>query len=233
MIYRLLVVILSSVLSTSAFSASQTKLARAFNPDMLGVDMVYFEQITGVARNTYGDVKIYKIDNCHVTVRFKDGSINSLRMEVSPKCTFNLNDFFPIFSGGFTVPHNLTFGRFNTVTGSIGQYYADCLESCGNAVDPTVYHYWFGGRANGYLQMLLEVNLGFNDAASLAAGTWQDEMIRVMGVNWVKEEGFNCTNGYNANEVANSAFGSIKISGITIGYDLDPIANGIVSCDIK
>jgi hypothetical protein len=91
-----------------------TKLERVFDPEMLGADVAYFEQVTGPARNTYRDgTKIYKIGDCEVTAAITGGSITSLGMGLSPQCTFDLNKFLSNSSDQFPFPHTMTFGKFN------------------------------------------------------------------------------------------------------------------------
>jgi hypothetical protein len=140
-------VLLLAVCSTAS-DAKPAKLAQVFDPEMIDADIPYFERVTGPARNTYGDTKIYKVDGCEITAIVAGGSIRSLRIDLSPQCTFSLNKFLPNFAGKFPSPHTLTFGKFDSVTGGNGQFYADCLTRCGNAADPVIYEHWYGSRAD-------------------------------------------------------------------------------------
>lgn len=200
-----------------ASTAKQAKLAQVFDPEMIGADVAYFEQVTGPAWQTYGDTKYYKVDGCEVTATIAGGSIRSLGMRnLSSQCTFNLDKFLPNFAGKLPSPHSMTFGEFDSATGMSGQFYADCLGNCGNASDPVVYEHWYGSRADQNLEVVLGVVLvGDGIAASM---TWEDAMEKVEGRYWIIDKQFNYTRKYDA--VAHQAFQNVRISKITIGYDL-------------
>ena len=184
---------------------------------MIGADVAYFEQVVGPARNTFDSTKIYKVSGCEVTAIIADGSVRSLRLELSPQCAFDLNKFLPNYSGKFPSPHAMTFGKFDSVTGGNGQFYADCLTQCGNAADPVIYEHWQGSRADLTLEVMLEA-VQVSDPVLSGANTWQAAMEKIEGEDWVVDAKFNCTHKYDA--IARSAFRDVKISAITIGYDV-------------
>lgn len=216
---KLVVIILIALCGSSAVYAKTTKLSQIFNPEMIGANIAYFERATGPAKNTYSDINTYKIGGCNVDATIYNGTIQSLRLEVSSKCTVDLNQFFSHSYGKFSPAYQLTFGNFDMNTGNIGQYYASCLTECGNAADPVIFEKWLGSRADQFIEVQLEVVLA-KDAALTAAGLWHDVMEKVEGKNWVMNAKFNCTSKYNA--VARKAFRNVKISGITIGRDIIP-----------
>lgn len=198
--------------------ATESKLSRVFNPEMISADLAYLEQVTGPARNSYGKTKIYKVDGCEITTTVADGSVRSLRIELSHSCTFNLNNYIPNFHGRLPAPHVMTFGQFNSISGGKGQFTADCLSMCGNAADPVIYEHWQGSRADSGIEILLEVaQVG---AALIAAEKWQEAMEKVEGYEWVIDTKFNC-NPTKYNQVAQRAFRDVTISAITIGYDIE------------
>ena len=203
--------------SDTASAAKPAKLAHVFDPEMIGADVAYFERITGPARNTDENTKIYKMDGCEVTSTIADGAVRSLRVDLSPKCTFNLNMFLPNFSGKFPSTHAMTFGKFDSVTGGNGKFYADCLTQCGNAADPGIYEHWYGSRADLVLEVMLEA-VQVSGPALSAADTWQVAMEKTEGENWVVDAKFNCTRQYDA--IAHRAFRNVTISAITVGYDI-------------
>lgn len=92
---------LAFLATTSA--GAQSRLDAVFEPDVLGADRAYLEKFTGVARNTdtYDNSKIYKVDGCEVTAYFdtKNDTVKALRIELSQKCTFNLNAYSAKFRG--------------------------------------------------------------------------------------------------------------------------------------
>lgn len=202
----------------AAAQSKKSKLARVFDPEMISADLAYFEQVTGPARNTYRNRKTYKVDSCKVTATIFNSSVRSLHLDLSPKCTFNLNRFLPNFHGKFPAPHIMTFGQFDAVSGGNGQFMADCLTMCGNAADPVVYEYWYGSRADLMLEVLLEV-VQVSGPALSAADKWQDAMERSEGQDWVIDTKFNCSRT-KYDQVAHQAFRGVTISAITIGYDI-------------
>ena len=203
--------------SDTASAAKPVKLAQVFDPEMINADVAYFERVTGPARNTYGDTKIYKVGGCEVTATVAAGSVRSVRIDLSPKCTFNINKFLPNFSGKFPPTHTLTFGKFDSLTGGNGQFYADCLAQCGNAADPVIYVHWYGSRADLVLEVMLEV-VQVSGPALSAADTWQAAMGKAEDEDWIIDAKFNCTRKYDA--IAHQAFRDVTITAITIGYDI-------------
>lgn len=199
----------------SAYAAS--KLEQVMDPEMLSADLAYFERITGPARNTQGDQKTYKVDSCEVTATVGGGVVSTLRMTLSDKCSFNLNKF--LHNANPALPKkNLTFGQFDKSMSGDGVYLSDCLSMCGNAYDPSVYQYWEGSHADGFINVLLEVVL-VDDKAINAADQWKDAMVAAKGDDWVMEGKFNCEpNAFN--ETAHAAFERIRVSAVTIGSEL-------------
>ena len=197
----------------------KSKLAQAFDPEMISADLAYFEQVTGPARSTYGNTKTYKVDGCEVTATISDGSVRSLRVDLNHKCTINLNTFLPNFQSKFPALDAMTFGKFDAVSGGNGQFMADCLTGCGNAADPVVYEHWYGSRANLMLEVMLEVVLDGIPAIN-AAHKWQAAMEKSEGENWVSATKFNCDRT-KYDHIAHQAFRDVKISAITIGYDIE------------
>jgi hypothetical protein len=203
-----------------------SKLTQVFDPEMINADIAYFEHITGPARNTYDNKKIYKVDGCEVTAHILKGTIRSLRMEVSPQCTFDLNNFFPNSSSKLPPPHKMTFGNFfSSLSGDDkeidissdhttwpAKFYVDCLGSCGNAADPFVYAYTAGKQ-----EALLEVYL-VDELASKALEKWEEAMRKEIGDAMTYANIPNCSFKYD--EAAYAAFHEVKISAITVGTDI-------------
>ena len=216
-----LMFVFSIVLSNSTFAAG--KLDKIFNTEIIGANLPYLEKITGPAKNTFSHKKnektnTYKVDDCEITIRVSNGTIQSLGIEkLSQKCTFNLNSFLPNVGGGKLPPlYNMTFGQFDAFTGD-GKYTADCLMSCGNAADPVAYENWQASRADGGFDLQLGVVLA-SDAALDASSKWQRAMVKGEGEDWVIDTKFNCSNKYNS--IAQQAFKNVKITSATIGFGL-------------
>ena len=204
---------------SSKTSQVASKLTEIFDPQMLDVDLVFFEHITGPARKTIGNKKHYIIDNCYVTADVKDGSIQSLHLDLWSECTFDLNKYLAHYSGAFPPVHRMTFGEFSLITNG-GDFFADCLIGCANMADPIVYEFWKGSHSdNNYLSVMLDVTLSNSDAID-AAGKWEDVMKKTHGEKWIENKLFNCTNEFNS--YALDSFRDIVITGITIGYGIEP-----------
>ena len=206
----------STIDSGLAVTANPSKLDQVFDGEMLGVDVPYFEQLTGLAKHTYANRKIYKVDGCEVTANTDANIIQSLRIDLSAKCTFDLNKFLNASSGKFPAPHLMTFGQFEALYGS-GHFMADCLTDCGNAADPVVYEHWNGSHANGNTEVMIEV-VQVGDDAIDAAIKWINTMKKTESEDWIVEAKFNCLR-YDA--FAHKFFKNVKITAITIGKDIE------------
>lgn len=201
-----------------AADTEPTRLSRVFDPEMIGADIAYFEQVSGIARNTYTKAKIYKVDDCELTVAIAAGVVRSIRMRLDSHCTFDLNRYFPNQSGRFPPPHAMTFGGIDRITDSDGRFYSDCLVDCGNAYDPSTYEHWTGPRADNSFEVLFEA-VHESGAGLDAANAWHAEMESIEGRDWVLDAKFNCSDKYDAN--AHRAYRDVKVTAITIGRDLE------------
>jgi len=202
-------------ISASAQSQPSATLAQLFNTDMLNTNLRYFESHAGVARESWGDRHTYRIDDCTLEVNAPGDRINSLSVEVSNHCRSSLQSFLgESFSPDESRP--LTFGNFAEHTGDF-TFYADCLSGCGNAYDPSVYAFWEGPRALGFIQLRLEVEL-VGDAAIDASNTWEEAIGSARGEEYVLFNRFNCEDHFN--QQAAAAFRDIPITRMTIGTHL-------------
>lgn len=199
------------------------KLDQIFEPDTIGSNLAYFENITGPARTTFeGRYSItysyYKVDGCEVTAHISRGKVQAIEIgKLSPKCTFNLNKFLPNAGRGSLPPlHAMRFGEFDALTHE-GYYSADCLTACGNASDPNVYEYFKASRADLGIEVQLGVVLVEGDALH-ASSAWVDEMRKSESAVWVTNRKFACTRKYNA--VAQKLFRKVKVTSIAVGYGL-------------
>lgn len=184
--------------------------------EMIGADLPYFENLTGPARNTIDNKKIYKVNNCIVEATIVKNTIQSLKLNLSNRCTFDLNKFIYGNRGKLPPPQKLTFGKFDSIVGE-GNFYAGCLRGCGNAVDPSIYEHWKGAMAQQQIEVLLETTQ-MDDPILDAANLWEDKMISQESEEWVTQEKYNCTTKYDS--LAHKLFRNARISAITVGYDL-------------
>lgn len=206
--------------SSAAFAAKPIRLEQVFDPDMINVDVAYFERVTGPARNTLGEeAKLYNVDGCHVIANISGGTVRSLVVHVSPECTFDINKFLPSFSGKFPPVHTLTFGKFDSITGGDGRFYADCFGACGNNGGNEVKEHWGGSKFHDYLHVMLHVEI-YRGSGKSAADKWEASMEKAEGFKWVYGAKFNCTDKYDA--IAHQLFRDVTITAITIGRDVEP-----------
>lgn len=201
-------------------------ISKIFNFEMLGVNLAYLEKMTGPAMNTYdgrkkGDItNIYKIDNCEISVGISKGVVRSLGIGyLSPECTFDPNLFLTVkgFDKELPMAHEMTFGQFDA-DHTDGKYTATCLSNCGNAsASEKFYEEWQGPHAYSYLEVRIGVEISNNDVIS-ASNKWEDAMVKGEGEDWVMDTKFRCNHKYD--HIAKEAFKNIKITSITIGYDV-------------
>lgn len=209
--FNIAIALVSVCIGSSFAFANSSKIEQVFSYDMIGMDVAYLESIIGIARKTDTDyqTKDYLVDGCHLKVGYNGLSIESLTVDLTNQCHFNLRD---IISYNAVVPSDkLVFGMTGPVT-----YYADCLLGCGNAYDPAVYELYQGPRAENFRELLLS---SISDSYE-ARSKWRDTMIAKEGEEWVMNGYFNC-DPHKYNNVAINALEGEKVDQITIGYNLE------------
>ena len=200
--------------------AAKPNLADVMRVEMLRADEAYFERVVGPPWKRIGKFRIYKFAGCVVTAGIESGEVRSIKVGLSPKCSFNLQAFIPNFDSKPPTAFQLTFGKFDQLSRGGGQFYSDCITDCGNAADPLVWQHWQGSRADSSIEVLLEVVVA-GDKAVEAASEWAKLMLAEQGEQWVWDGKFNCGNG-RYDEIAHFLFKDLRISAITIGYDIRP-----------
>lgn len=182
---------------------------------MLNAEVRYLEHMVGPPRNINRIktlIHTYIVEGCTVTAHVSGSTITALGLELSPKCTFDLNVFFPVAGKPqFPLAHRATINKFD------GDFRADCLGMCGNAYDPSVYKIGHTSRAWGDLDVRVNVLLT-SKAAIDAAVAWEAAMKKAESEDWMLALKFNCTDKYNS--PASEAFRNVRITSIVIGYGL-------------
>lgn len=200
-------------ISCSAEAQPGTELDAVFNGDMLGTNLRYFESVAGIARESWGDQHTYIVDGCQVVAEAPGGSITSLDLDINERCQVDLTSFLgESFAPDISRP--LTFGNFMEHAGEGFYFYSDCLTRCGNAFDPSVYAYWEGPRAAGFINMKLGVEL-ISGEASDAASQWADVMYQQRGEDYVIDTEFNCDRAFD--DVAAQLLYNVEITQLTLG----------------
>lgn len=187
-----------------------------FNGELLGTNQRYLESVIGIARSSHGNQHEFKVQGCDITATIIGDKVSALHMKLSDSCRPDLRTFI----GNYAPPPNLplTAGVFLEASSSHTlKYSANCIFSCGNAYDPSVYAHWSGPRAAGFMDVVLEVTLVEDDAIG-AASTWKEHMAQVVNEDYLLETSFNCDNRFDV--AANEIFKNIKVTGVTIGHDL-------------
>jgi hypothetical protein len=213
--YKLTHTLIGGALLGACALAQAATVAEVFNGEMLGTNQRYFESVAGIPRESSGDEHKFRVQGCNITATIGGGNVYKLRMEITPQCQADLTQFIGDYAPAPGQP--LTFGAFEQSSGGGLSYSADCLISCGNAYDPSVYGYWVGPHAADYMEVLLEV-VQVSDQAIAAGSLWRDQMTQVKGEDWVIDGGFNCDNQFDP--VARQAFKDVPVTAVTIGHEL-------------
>jgi len=198
------------VTTVQASAAPSAKIAKLFTPAMLRADISFIDYHFGPPVSTIGDERQYDIDGCEVVIS-GEKSVIFVELAVSPTCTFDLAPF--VLTERPLQVHELTFGRFEAEAGDSGTYQADCLLSCGNAYDPSVYLAYEGPRATDFIKVRLGVKL-VDDSAIQAAEAWSDIMVKEQSEDWVIDLKFNDDSRYD--EIARKLFRNVKISTVRL-----------------
>ena len=218
--FLLFATIFCHLIASPTIAAPASMLQKVLVPDMLGADLAYFESVTGPARNTFGNQKVYKMGRCDVTVGVDEGKIRWFEVEIKPACEFNVYAFIFNFRGNPIPINQLTFEKFEAITGDHGEFSATCLMSCGNAADPIVYQHWSGSRADANIEVSIGVALS-SDTALAAAGKWEQAMLKNNSEDWVIDGKFNCSDAARRYQpIARAAFKHVKASSISVGYQI-------------
>ena len=191
------------------------KLDTVFNEDMLGTNLRYFESVAGIPRRsfdyTYSQTHVFIVDGCTVEATEYKGVVTSLSLELNDSCHADLTSFLGEFAP--KGPDPLTFGDFSEL-----RFAASCLESCGNAYDPSVYAFWSGPRAVNNISIKLEASTASADALD-ASMQWAAAMKKSRDQDYIIDTKFNCDALFN--DEAAELFESVKVSKITLGGDVD------------
>lgn len=189
-------------------------LGNIFATETLGMAIPYLESKIGPAKYVSDSTRTYDIDGCNFQVVGKD-TINSMRLELSPQCTFNIQKVFG--KSGEFLAHKLTFGTFHELAGGGVQYMADCLSGCGNAYDPSVYAFYQGPRSLGGIEIKAQ-GLLVDDVNIKAADRFADYLLQKEGEDWLGKTMINCDRKYD--QEAQEFLRTVKVTAIEIGVQV-------------
>jgi hypothetical protein len=219
-----LLAIFATTLTSNAL-AQRGPIARLFEPGSLGMSLPYLESQLDAAKfvSRDGSERRYVVQDCVLDVSLNTGggnpSVRALRLEISADCNPNVAGFMGPDQPALPASR-LTFGQFHDWNNQVTTITVDCLYMCGNAYDPVVYLHAEGSRAQGFLEVMIEVPLA-GDAAVDAASAWKTHMMAREGEDWVMDARFNCDPA-KYRQVALQAFSSMRPTAITIGHGIAP-----------
>lgn len=195
-------------------------LDKIFTPDMLGSDIAYLQQFTGIPKETWcNGSRTYKVGECIVTVQAEMEKVLSLGLEVNPKCTFDFGKMFGSTPNAVWA-HQLTYGKAENILGEGAHFSSDCIYACGNAEEPSVYITWHGSRADNFMQVQLE--LGYtgkeDDEVTTLIPAWAASMESLEGEDYVTGLSFNEDTKYDA--LAASLFREVPVTRIQFGHGI-------------
>lgn len=203
-------------------AAPVSKLAQLFKPDMLNAQVAYVETIIGPAKEVNGDYRDYIVDGCRVSIEAPKGAIATFGIEFKKGCSLNLGDFLgnaPAKADGITFGDLIDTGYSSTIS-------ASCLQSCGNAADPTVSLLLETDHANNFINVEGTVTL-VEDPALDASGVWEEAMA-LEGEDYVIYGKFNCDGKYN--EAGKKAFRKVRIESVRVG-NIEPLTPTQLGCE--
>lgn len=195
-------------------SAERKVLQTLLSHEGLGMNLAYIEKHAGPAIRSDGHTHSLEIEHCQLelTTDEQNRSVQHIRLALTPQCTATSEGLW--HSEQPVLLHTLTYQGLQDAY-SPGAFSADCLRSCGNAVEPTVYFSAEGSRANNFLTLVLEASMGEGDTWEKAQ-PWIDTMAQQEGEDWIIDAGFNCE-PYKYKDVAMAALASVRPGYLSFG----------------
>jgi hypothetical protein len=217
---RVVVAVAALLLGSPQAAGQPARLAQIFVPEMLEAKVASFEEVAGrPAKVVPGPDKaterrIYKIEGCEVEAVFGQGTLQSMHMRLSDRCSFELAAFFATARGLPTVS-KVTFGDVERAL-RIGAIVGVCLFPCGKAHRPAVFEHIEGSKEDKFVDAILEAALT-DDAAKRAASAWTRLARKASPKDYLKGARFNCDGRYD--DAGHAIFDKIRITAIRIGYN--------------
>jgi hypothetical protein len=194
------------------------KLDGLIRSRIIGSTVTYWESITGPPISSWEAWREYEVNGCGLRISTSENSIDVVRMELSPACTFDWQQV--IYNArGLPAAHQTTVGAFVDQQGN-GDYLSDCIRSCGNAADPSLVMHWQGSRADDWIEVVLGVDAN-QDASLRALNVIQRHYVAALGEDAVVlDTSFNCD--VNKAAVFGSALREVRISWVEFGRGMTP-----------
>lgn len=194
----------------------QGKLA---SREAIGLNLEYVVRVSGPAMRITGNQQLFDLQGCKFTLTTDEAkqSILGVQLELSKECPVDVGPIInadkPILAG------DLTFGAADKYFRP-GDYLSDCLSSCGNAYDPSIYWAAEGSHADGFGKVVLSVPIA-EDAVVDAAARWRDAMLKSETEDWVViETGFNCA-PQKYRDAAAHEFSGMRPAFLSFGHSVE------------
>lgn len=192
------------------------KLRMVMAPEMLAVEVPAFEKAAGPALKVWPDGRRdYQIDGCALTALTSGTTVTGLKLTLGKACTVDLNGFF-VFPFDFPTANAMSLGDFNSRIHGNDKVTVDCLDACPDGAPTIVHEHFVGSDMLARLQVALDVTI--DDEARRAALTRWTSAMRDGGAGYLSAARYQCDARFDP--VAFEAFGKIKPSAVTIGYNL-------------
>jgi hypothetical protein len=196
--------------------SSNDKLRWVMDPEMLAVDVPAFEKTAGPALRVWPDGRRdYQIDGCALTALTSGTTVTGLTLALGKACTVDLNRFF-VFPFDFPTANAMSLGDFNSRIHGNDKATVDCLEACSDGAPTVVHEHFVGSDMLAHLQVTLDVTID-DEARRAALARWTTAM-HDGGSDYLSAARYQCDARFDP--VAFEAFGKIKPSAVTIGYNL-------------
>lgn len=204
--------------SIAATEPEPSRLESLIRSRIIGGTLEHWESITGPAIQSWGSWREYEVDGCDLRIFAPNQSVEVVRLEVTPACSFDWQRV--IYNArGLPPAYQTTFGGFVDEQGG-GDYLSDCIRSCGNAANPSLVMHWTGSRADDWIEVILGVDAD-DDLSLQALARIERHYVSALGEDAVVfETAFNCDEDRQA--VFGSALSEVRISWVEFGRGMTP-----------
>lgn len=182
----------------------------AFSEEIIGLNPTYVEGKLGPAKSKGGESWEFEVEGCAVTYTVAGSVITRVSTFAKVGCQPKVK--------GTTITPRTTFGQLK---GSYDIIRSSCIESCGNAADPTIELYKPGFHANNFIEVVYSSRYG--DGQQKAMDRWAKAIRTAHGKNPDEfdssdYEWFQCVSKPDASVV--KALALEQVGHVTIGRNL-------------
>lgn len=192
----------------SPTATTSSKIDQLLDPTLLGGNLQFFEAISGPAKQIHGELRLYELGSCLVSLTVSNQRILSISTSISRECNPG------------SLGHRLNGMTLSQAAAAFGQgtFDADCLRGCGNAFDPGYTLAIEGYRANGFTSYLFTAQ-SVSEADWRRIDAWETKMVAAEGEDYVIMGRYRCDDRYQPD--AASAVSSLRIASVMITNELE------------